>query len=67
MYGTMSGTSMASTYCASVLVLLGLVRPGCTGVELVDCMVASSDKTDVGTPMLKLTQAIGKCPPRLDQ
>ena len=43
-------------------VLLGLVRPGYTGVELVDCMLASSDKTDAGTPMLKLTQAINKCP-----
>jgi len=67
MYGTMSGTSMASPYCASALVLLGLVRPGYTGVELIDCMVASSDKTDAGTPMLKLTQAIGKCPPKLNQ
>lgn len=64
MYGTMSGTSMASPYCASALVLLSLVRPGYTGVELVDCMVASSDKTDAGTPMVKLTQAISKCPPK---
>ncbi len=62
MYGTMSGTSMASPYCASALVLLSLVRPGYTGVELVDCMMASADKTDAGTPMLKLTQAIIKCP-----
>lgn len=67
MYGTMSGTSMASPYCASALVLLGLVRPGYTGVELLDCMIASSDKTDAGTPMLKLTQAVAKCPPKLIQ
>ena len=62
MYGTMSGTSMASPYCASSLVLLGLVRPGYTGVELVDCMIASSEKTNAGTPMLRLSQAIDKCP-----
>jgi hypothetical protein len=63
-YGKMSGTSMASPYCASAHVLLSLVRPGYTGNELVACMKGSSAITDDGTPMLKLGEATVSCPAR---
>jgi subtilase family protein len=64
MYGKMSGTSMASPYCAAALVLLGLVRPGYSGSELVDCMLASTKNSDTGLPIPQLSQAIMKCPAR---
>ncbi|WP_158000380.1 S8 family peptidase [Sinorhizobium meliloti] len=63
-YGKMSGTSMASPYCAAAHVLLKLVRPGYTGAEIARCMLATNVNTDDGTPRLKLTQALAACPPR---
>ncbi|MBY3181363.1 S8 family serine peptidase [Rhizobium laguerreae] len=63
-YGKMSGTSMASPYCASSHVLFRLVRPGYTGVEAFNCMMSSGIPEDTGLPMLKLTKAIEACPPR---
>ena len=63
-YGKMSGTSMASPYCASAHLLLGLVRPGYSGTELIDCLTASTVKSDTGVPIPKLTQALAKCPAR---
>jgi len=61
-YGKMSGTSMASPYCASGLALFNLVRPGYAGTEAVDCLTQSSDKSSSGTPMLRLKQALQACP-----
>lgn len=63
-YGRMSGTSMASPYCSAAHILFRLVRPGYTGVEAVECMLASNAKTDDGTPMLRLSQALIACPDR---
>jgi hypothetical protein len=63
-YAKMSGTSMASPYCASAHLLLGLVRPGYSGSELMDCLLASTEKSDTGVPIPKLTQALKKCPAR---
>ncbi|MDO9416324.1 S8 family peptidase [Pararhizobium sp.] len=63
-YGKMSGTSMASPYCASSHVLFRLVRPGYTGVEAFKCMAASGVPDNTGLPMLKLTKALDACPPR---
>jgi len=63
-YGRMSGTSMASPYCAAGHQLFMLVRPGYGAIEAIDCLLTSSAKTDVGTPMLKLTQALAACPPK---
>ena len=64
MYGKMSGTSMASPYCASAHALLSLVRPGYTGQEIARCLVSSSQRSDTGTPLLRLTDALRKCPER---
>ena len=63
-YGKMSGTSMASPYCAAGHLLFRLVRPGYSGVEAVDCMRQSSDLSSSDTPMLRLKKAIGVCPIR---
>jgi subtilisin family serine protease len=64
-YGKMSGTSMVSPYCAASHVLLSLVRPGYSGNEITDCLVASNVKSDTGAPIPKLTQALTKCPSRV--
>src|SRR4029077_13813728 len=61
-YGKMSGTSMASPYCAAAHVLLGLVRPQYSGNEITDCLLASTEKSDTGAPIPQLTQALQKCP-----
>lgn len=61
-YGKMSGTSMASPYCASGLALFRLVRPGYTGPEAIECIIKSNDKSSSGAPMLRLKQAIDACP-----
>lgn len=63
-YGTMSGTSMASPYCASGHLLFKLVRPEYSGVEAIDCLTQSSDLSSSGTPMLRLQQALAACPPK---
>ncbi|RWQ30190.1 MAG: hypothetical protein EOS21_32505 [Mesorhizobium sp.] len=63
-YGTMSGTSMASPYCAAGAALLSLVRKGYTASELVQCLTTSNEKSDSGAPRLKLSQALAACPPR---
>jgi len=46
-YGTMSGTSMASPYCAAGAVLLQLVRPQHSGPQIVECMKASTALLDL--------------------
>jgi len=61
-YGEMSGTSMASPYCAAGLVLFRLVRPKYTGEEAVACLLKSKAMSSSGIPMLKLTDAINACP-----
>jgi subtilisin family serine protease len=61
-YGEMSGTSMASPYCAAGHVLFRLVRPGYSGEEAVECMLKSSVKSSSGVPMLRLQEAVNACP-----
>lgn len=63
-YGTMSGTSMASPYCAGGHMLFSLVRPGYSGAEIVQCLEASTARSDSNTPMLKLAEAVRRCPPK---
>jgi subtilase family protein len=61
-YGEMSGTSMASPYCAAGLVLFRLVRPKYSGEDAVACLLKSKAKSTSGIPMLKLTDAVDACP-----
>ncbi|WP_420404754.1 S8 family peptidase [Nisaea sp.] len=63
-YGTMSGTSMASPYCAGGHILFSLVRPGYSGAEIVNCLESSTAKSDSDTPMLRLEEAVSRCPPK---
>jgi subtilisin family serine protease len=60
-YGLLSGTSMASPYCAAGHTLLGLLRPNLTSQQLLDCMLASPLLTDKQVPMLRLHDALAKC------
>jgi subtilisin family serine protease len=61
-YGTMSGTSMASPYCAAGLALFRLVRLSYTGEQALGCILKSSAKSSSGTPMLRLQDALAACP-----
>ena len=63
-YGKMSGTSMASPYCAAAHILFRLVRPGYTGTEIVQCLVSSGVPNGDGVPMVRLTKALNACPAR---
>lgn len=61
-YGKMSGTSMASPYCAAAHVLFRLVRPNYSGVEAANCMVRSAEAGLDSMPRLKLTRSLTACP-----
>jgi len=64
-YATMSGTSMASPYCAGGLVLLSMVRPKYKVPEIVGCAKNSGRPTGAfSAPALDLTAALSHCPPR---
>ncbi len=63
-YAKMSGTSMASPYCAAGHALLSLVRPNYSATELLDCIVHSGDKSNSGAPMMRLKKALEICPDR---
>ena len=64
-YAFMSGTSMASPYCAGGLVLLSMVRPEYQVVELITCARASGRSTgDFSAPALDLGAALESCPTR---
>jgi subtilisin family serine protease len=63
-YGLMSGTSMASPYCAAALTLLKLVRPGYSGEELVKCMIESGAPFEGQAPHVRLKAALSTCPAR---
>ncbi|MCY4375861.1 MAG: S8 family serine peptidase [Spirochaetaceae bacterium] len=61
-YGTMSGTSMASPHCAAGYLLFRLIRPEYSSLEAVDCLRRSSHTSTSNTPILRLTQATDACP-----
>jgi subtilisin family serine protease len=61
-YGEMSGTSMASPYCAAGLMLFRLVRRDLDGEKALNCILKSKSKTDSGVPTLKLKDAVDACP-----
>jgi len=59
-YATMSGTSMASPYCASTAALLSLVTDS-TLQEVVECMTSTGPSSDSGAPRLKAKEAFDRC------
>lgn len=64
MYAHMSGTSMASPYCAAGYALLSIVRPNYQTRELLQCLFDSGDASDTGIPMMRLDKAANRCPAR---
>ncbi|KQS75960.1 hypothetical protein ASG58_14130 [Rhizobium sp. Leaf383] len=60
-YGLMSGTSMASPYCAGGFALLSLVLPTRNPKQILKCMLDSTERSSAGTPMLKLKDAYNRC------
>jgi subtilisin family serine protease len=60
-YGKMSGTSMASPYCAAGLALFRLVRPKYSSEDAVDCLFKSKAKSSSNVPMLRLKDALDAC------
>ena len=60
-YGVMSGTSMASPYCAGGLVLLSSLLPNLSVTEIMECVAASPDRNSIGTPMMRLGHALASC------
>lgn len=64
-YAIMSGTSMASPYCAGGLVLLSMVRPDYQISELIECARSSGRSTgNFSAPALDLASALEACPAR---
>jgi len=62
-YGLMSGTSMASPYCAAAYALLSLVVPERDSSKLMNCLTTTTFHTSRGIPRVKLTQAVAACTP----
>ncbi len=63
-YAYISGTSMASPYCAGAHALFALVRPKYTHQEIIECLKASGESNSSGTPMVKLEVSLEVCPKR---
>ena len=60
-YGRMSGTSMASPYCAAALAALRELRTDLTLRESIDCLRASPDLIENRVPRLNLDHAVNQC------
>jgi len=60
-YGKMSGTSMASPYCAAGLAALRALRPELSLRDAIDCVTSSPDRTNANVPRLNLHYAIKVC------
>lgn len=59
-YGKMSGTSMASPYCAAGLAVLRTMRPDLDLRQAIDCLRSSPDKIG-NVPRINLEYSISKC------
>lgn len=62
-YGKMSGTSMASPYCAAGLALVRVMRPELSLRQALDCLVSSPDRTSRNVPVMNLEYSIKQCKP----
>jgi subtilisin family serine protease len=65
-YAYMSGTSMASPYCAGGLVMLSMLRPNYSATEIVDCAKESARPVDGAfvASALDLEATLAHCPSR---
>src|SRR6056297_128887 len=64
LYGLDSGTSMAAPYCAAGHLLLSLVRPRYSNLEIAECLLKSGEPTNIGVPRVRLNEALKYCPER---
>jgi subtilisin family serine protease len=60
-YGRMSGTSMASPYCAGGFVLFSLLRSNYDASAALQCLKASASLSSTGAPRLNLLAALEQC------
>lgn len=60
-YGELSGTSMAAPYVAGAVALMQTHFPGLSSRDIVDCLLASGQETDIGTVKLDAMHAITSC------
>lgn len=60
-YGVMSGTSMASPYCAAGMALLSTFVVDKPVSDMVDCLKLSPNRSDFGVPMMRLDAAMTTC------
>ena len=60
-YGEMSGTSMASPYCAAGLAAVLALRPELSLRDAVDCVINGSSRIENRVPRLDIEQAVKRC------
>ena len=60
-YGTMSGTSMASPYCAGSHALLSVLRPNKSNQEILDCLLIGGETMETGATKVDLALALKAC------
>lgn len=60
-YGLMSGTSMASPYCAAGLAAIRYLRPDLGLRDAISCMISGPDKIENRVPRLNLLYAVNQC------
>ena len=62
-YGKMSGTSMASPYCAAGLALVRVMRPELSLRQALDCLVSAPERTSRNVPIMNVEYSIRQCKP----
>ncbi len=60
-YGEMSGTSMASPYCAAGLAIVLALRPELSLRDAIDCVTNASSKIENRVPRLDIEKAVNVC------
>ncbi len=60
-YGEMSGTSMASPYCAAGLATVLTLRPELSLRDAIDCVTNGPSKIENRVPRLDIEQAVKRC------
>jgi hypothetical protein len=62
-YGVMSGTSMASPYCAAGLDALRRILPDVDLEDAIRCFTSNTDLIEGDTPKMNVARAVEACRP----